>query len=286
MDSGRYSAFVQAMRDLGYVEGRNLVIESRFAEGNADRLPALSAELVKMNIDIIVATGSPTYRALQLTATTIPVVITVGVDPVADGYGASMARPGRNFTGLTDTAADLNPKLVEMAMSVVPKLSRIGILVHPDNVSHPKQLTNLMLTTQKLRVQIVLAEAGTAAAIEAAFALFARERARAAIIFNDTFFAQQTRQIADEAGRHRIPSISTITRFAEAGGLINYGANLLDNFRRAATYVDKILKGAKPGDLPFEAPMRYHLAINRKTAKALGLTFPPTLVVRAEKVIE
>ena len=285
-DTGRYSAFVQGMRDAGYIDGQNFALESRFADGKSERVAALAAELVKMNVDVIVATGSATYRTLQLATSTIPIVITVGVDPVAGGYAASMARPGSNFTGLTDTAADLNPKLLELAMSLVPKLSRIGVLIHPDNVSHPNQLTKLMLTTQNLGVQIVLAEASAVPAIEAAFVLFARERARAVVVFSDTFFAQQLRQIAGEARKHRVPSISAIPGYAEAGGLLNYGSDLVDNFRRAATYVDKILKGAKPGTLPFEQPTRYYLVVNRKVASALGLNVPQSLMVSADKVIE
>ena len=285
MESGRYGAFVDGMRDLGYIEGKNLVIEERFADGKPERPAPLAAELVKLNPDVIVATGSPTYRALQLVTATIPIILTVGVDPVAGGFAASMAKPGRNFTGLTDTAADLNPKMLELAMSVIPKLTRIGVLIHPDNVSHPQQLAKLMLTAQKTGVQIVLAEASAEPGIQAAFAMFARERVRAAIVFNDTYFAQQTREIADGAARHRVATLSGITRFAEAGNLINYGADLLDNFRRAATYVDKILKGAKPGDLPFEQPTRYYLTLNLKTAKALGLMIPQSLLVSADKVI-
>jgi len=285
IEAGRYPAFVEGMRELGYVEGKNLVIDSRFADGNPERSPALVAELIKLNPDVIVATGSPTYRALQLATGTIPIVLTVGVDPVAGGYAASMAKPGRNFTGLTDTAADLNPKLLELAMTIVPKLMRIGILIHPQNVSHPPQLAKFILTAQKVGVQIVLAEAAATPGIEGAFAMFARERVRAAIVFNDTFFAQQTQQIADAAAKHRAATLSAITRFAEAGNLVNYGAELLDNFRRAASYVDKIIKGAKPGELPFEQPTRYYLTLNLKTAKALGLTIPQSLLVSADKVI-
>ena len=285
IEAGRYGAFVESMRELGYAEGKNLVIEARFADGKSELTSALAAELVKLNLDVIVATGSPTYRALQLLTGTIPIVLTVGVDPVAGGYAASMAKPGRNFTGLTDTAADLNPKLLELAMSLVPKLSRVGVLIHPDNVSHPQQLAKLILTAQKVGVQVVLAEASAVPGVEAAFAMFARERVRATIVFNDTFFVQQTHQIADAAAKHRVATLSGITRFAEAGNLINYGAELLDNFRRAATYVDKILKGAKPGELPFEQPTRYYLTLNLKTAKALGLTIPQSILVSADKVI-
>ena len=285
IEAGRYPAFVEGMRDLGYVEGKTLVIESRFSDGNPERSPALAAELIKLNPDVIVATGSPIYRALQLATGTVPIVLTVGVDPVAGGYAASMAKPGRNFTGLTDTAADLNPKLLELAMTVVPNLTRIGVLIQKDNVGHPRQLAKLMLTAQKAGVQIVLAEAGAASTIEAAFAMFARERVRAAIVFSDTFFTQEARQIADKASKHRVALLSALTQSAETGYLISYGADLVDNFRRAATYVDKILKGAKPGELPFEQPTRYYLTLNLKTAKALGLTIPQSLLVSADKVI-
>jgi putative ABC transport system substrate-binding protein len=286
MDTGRYAAFVQAMRDLGYTEGKNLAIESRFADGKPDRVPALAAELVKLNVDVIVATGVATYRALQLSTTTIPVVVTVGVDPVAGGLAASMARPGANFTGLTDTSADLNPKLLELLMAVVPKLTRVGLLLQPENTSHADQLKKLLLVAQKVGVQIVIAEAGTADAIANSLAFFVRERTKAFITLGDTFFVQQAQKIATFAIEHRLASIAANNEYAAVGGLMNYGSNLVDNFTRAATYVDKILKGAKPGELPFESPTRYHLVINRKTAKALGLTIPQSLMISADKVIE
>ena len=286
METGRYAAFVQAMRDLGYIEGKNLTIESRFAEGSSDQLPALIAETVKSKVDVIVATGSATYRALRLATTTIPIVITVTVDPVAEGLAASMAHPGGNITGLTDTAADLNPKLLELLMATVPKLTRVGVLMHPSNTSHPTQLKNLLLVAQKLGIQIVIAEAGTVDTIANGFAFFVRERTRAFIALNDTSFVQQAQRIATLAAEHRLASISAYSEFAAMGGLMNYGANLSDNFRRAATYVDKILKGTKPGDLPFEQPTRYQLVINRKTAEALGLKIPQSLLISADKVIE
>ena len=286
LEAGRYDAFVRGMADLGYVEGKNLQIESRYAEGQSERTAPLAAELVKLNVDAIVATGSQTYRALQLLTSTIPIVVTVGVDPVASGYAATMARPGRNITGLTDTAADLNPKLMELLRLVTPKLARLGVLLQPENAAHPQQLTKLMLIAQNFGVQIVLAEAGTVDSIEAAFMLFARERVKAVLILSDTFFFQQSRQIAARAITHQLPSITAIPNYAQVGGLMCYGSNLVDNFRRAATYVDKILKGAKPGDLPFEQPMRYYLVINRKTAGSLGIKIPQSLLVSADKVIE
>ena len=286
METGRLAAFVQAMHDLGYIEGKNLTIQSRFAEGKADRVAALTAEIVKANVDVIVATGSATYRALQLAAPNVPIVLTVTVDPVAEGLAASLAHPGGNVTGLTDTAADLNPKLLELLMATMPKLIRVGVLLHPENTSHPNQLKKLILIAQKLGVQIVIAEAATTDTIANSFAFFVRERTQAFLAFNDTFFVQQAQKIANLAAEYRLASITAYYDYSAAGGLMNYGADLTDNFKRAATYVDKIVKGAKPGDLPFEAPTRYHLVINRKTAKTLGIIIPQSLLVRADKVIE
>jgi len=285
LETGRYNAFVQGMRDLGYVEGKNLAIESRYADGNPDRLPALAAELLKANVDIIVATGQPSYRALQR-AFTIPVVMTVGTDPVREGWAASMARPGGHYTGLTSAAADVGPKLLELLMAVIPKLSRIAVMVHPDNPGHPPQLKTIMSVAQKVAVQVMLAETDTAQGIEREFAMLAKQRAGAVILLNDTFFVGQLREFAAQSLKYRIPSISSLSEYAELGGVMSYGPDLVDNFRRAAAYVDKILKGAKAGELPIEQPTRYKLAINRKTAKALGLTFPQTIMVSTDKVIE
>jgi len=285
LETGRYGAFVQGMRDLGYIEGKNLTIESRYADGNPDRLPALAAELMKANVDVIVATGSPTYRALQQ-ATAIPVVITVGSDPVREGWAASMARPAGHFTGLTSTAADPGPKLLELLMAVIPKLSRIAVMVHPGNAGHPPQLKNIMSAAQKSDIQVMLAEADTAQGIGREFAMLAKQRVGGVILLNDTFFVQQLREFAAQSLQHRIPSISSLIEYAELGGVMSYGPDLVDNFRRAAAYVDKILKGTKPGELPIEQPARYRLTVNRKTARALGLTFPQTIMVSADKVIE
>ena len=282
----RYPAFVQGMRELGYVEGTSLVIEARFADGNAERIPALAAELVRLKVDVIVATGGPVYRALQHAAQGVAVVTTAAIDPVGDGLAATIARPGGNFTGLTLAAADLGPKLLDLLKVALPKASRIAVLLHSENVAHPPQLKRIMLAAQKMGVQMVVAEAGTVPEIEQAFAMMRKERANAAVIPADSFFFQEARAIAAEALRHRLPSIGGAQGFAEAGCLMSYGANLVENSRRAATYVDKILKGAKPGELPFEQPTRYSLAINGKTAKALGFTIPPALLQQAEEVIQ
>ncbi len=286
VDSGRYPAFVEGMRDLGYVEGKNLVIESGFADGKAENTKALAVELVRLKPDVIVATGSLIYRPLQQATTTIPIVITVTADPVANGYAASMARPGGNITGLSDVGADIVTKYLELLKTVVPKLSRVGVLVNPDNVAHPSQFLRIMSAAQKSGIHITLAEAATEQAITREFSRLAKERVSAVILLNDTYFFQQYRQIAAQALKNRLPSIYSQQDYPEAGGLMSYGPNIVDNFRRAAAYVDKILKGAKPGDLPFEQPTRYYLIINGKTARVLNLTIPQDLLVRADKVIE
>jgi putative ABC transport system substrate-binding protein len=286
LDTGRYNAFVQGMRELGYIEGKNFVIETRFGDGKIERLPGLAAELVRLNVDAIVATGSPVYNALRNATSTVPIVVTVTFDRVIEGLAASLARPGGNVTGLSSTAADLGPKQFELLMAVVPQMSRIGVLLNPGNPAHPAQMKLLMLAAQKVGVQVVLAEAGTVADIEPGFASLARERADAVILFGDTFFVQQVQQIAQAALKHRVASIYVIHEYPKAGGLMSYGADTVENFRRAATYVDKILKGAKPGELAFEQRARYSLAINLRTAKALSLTIPQSLLLRADEVIQ
>ena len=284
--SDRYAAFLDGMQELGYVEGRTLIVEARFAESKPERLPDLVQELMRLKVDTIVATGSPVYRALQRVTTTLPVVVTVTADPILAGIAASVARPGGNFTGLSDTAADLSPKQLELLKGILPTLSRVGVLLNPDNVSHPAQATQLVLAAQKLGVQVVRAEAGTVAQIEPGFALLARQQAHAVILFGDTFFTQQLQSIARAALKQGLPSTYITREYAEAGGLMSYGANIIDNFRRAATYVDKILKGASPAQLPFEQPTKYALVINSKTAKALGLAIPQSVLIRTDGVVD
>ena len=286
LDTGRYDAFVQGMHELGYIEGKNIVIETRFGDGKVERVPGLAAELVRLKVDVIVATGSETYSVLRHATTTIPIVVTVTADPVIEGLATSLARPGGNFTGLADTAGEHGPKELELLMATVPKLSRVGVLLNPNNVSHAYQVKVLASAAQRVGVQVVRAEASTVAEIEPGFASLARERADAVILFGDSFFVQQFQEIAQVTLKHRVPSIAWIHDYAQAGGLMSYGADVVDNFRRAATYVDKILKGARPGELPFEQPARYALAINLKTARALGLTIPQSLLLRADEVIQ
>ena len=286
MESGRYAAFVDTMRELGYVEGRNLAIEARFADGRSERLAGLAEELLRSKVDVIVATGSTVYTVLKRATTTVPVVITVSADAVLDGIAASLAHPGANFTGLSTGNLELYPKQIELLKLAVPKLSRVALLWNSENTAQVARLKVMRETTKRAGLSLIEVSGPTPEDIERGFASMARQRADAVVIMNDTFFIQQLEQIASLALKHRLPSLYGAVEYAEAGGFIGYGQRVLDNFHGAATYVDKILKGARPGDLPIEQPMRLELAINRRTAKAIGLSIPPELLLRADKVIE
>ena len=285
-DPDVYSAFPQGMRELGYIEGKNLIIEWRFADGNFERLPGLAAELVLMKVDVIVAAGTVATQVAQRATTTIPIVIAASLDPVGSGFVKSLTRPGGNITGLSLATSDFSPKHLELLMTAAPKLSRVAVLVNPDNSAHPALLKSVQAAAQKLGVQVLPVNARTPEDIERGFAMMKRERAEAVIVATDAFFFLQRRQIAELALRHRLASMATNCQHAEAGDLMSYGQNVADFYRRAATFVDKILKGAKPGELPFELPTRFYLVINRKTVKALGLTISPELLLRADRVIE
>jgi ABC-type uncharacterized transport system substrate-binding protein len=284
--SGRYEAFVQGMRDLGYVAGSNLALEERYGDGKISRLPTLAAELIKANVEVIVATGTSTYRAIQQASPTIPVVITVSTDPVRDGWAASMARPGGMFTGLSSTAADLGPKQLDLLMSVMPKITKVAVLMHPNNPGQPPQVVKIMIAAQKAGVQTIVGQTDSVQGIEREFAMIAKERAQAAIILLDGYFVAQAREIATQAFKHRVPLIGTNYELADSGGLMSYGPDIVENFRRAPLWVDKILKGASAGQLPIEQPSKYQLLINLKTAKALGIKIPQSVLVRADRVIE
>jgi len=274
------------MRELGYVEGKNLVIEWRSADGKYERFPLLAAELVQLKVDVIVTVTTPATSAAQKATTTIPIVMGTTGDPVGNGFIKSLARPGGNITGLTSIVSDLGPKHMEMLLSMVPRLSRVAVLLNPDNLAHIGVLKNVQAAAQRTSLKILPVKARTPQEIENAFSLMTREHAGAVIVAGDGFLTQQRRQIAELAVKNRLPSITGIKEYPETGGLMSYGQNLADQYRRAAVYVDKILKGAKPGDLPVEQPTRLALVINRKTAKALGLTIPQSLLIMADKVIE
>jgi putative ABC transport system substrate-binding protein len=286
LDSGTIEAFRRGMRDLGYVEGKNLVIEWRFAEGKVERLPGLVAELVQLKLDVIVVMGTPAISVAQKATATIPIVMANAGDPVGSGFVKTLARPGGNITGLSSISGDISPKHLEMLLSMVPKLSRVAVLVNPDNSSNIEMLKRVQAAAQKVGVKILPMEPRTPQAIDNAFPLMIQQNAGAVIVGPDPLYIQQGRKIAELAVKHRLPTVSVRGDYTEDGGLMRYGVDTLDQFRRAATYVDKIFKGAKPGDLPVEQPTKFELVINRKTAKVLGLTIPADLLLRADKVIE
>jgi putative ABC transport system substrate-binding protein len=281
-----YDAFMRGMRELGYVEGKNLLIEWRFAEGRAERLPGLAAELVRMKIEVIATHGTPATQAAQRATRTIPIVFAAASGPVASGFAVSLARPGGNITGLSLTIADVSPKHLELLKILNPRLSRIAFLMNPDTSSHPAILKSLQTAAQAIGVRVLPLQARNPEEFEQSFEAMTRERIEALILAPDTFYLGQRRRYADIALKNRMPTMFPFREQVEAGGLMSYGQNLADHYRRAATYVDKILKGAKPGELPIEQPTTLYLAINRKTAKALGLTIPSELLFRADKVIE
>ena len=280
-------AFRAGMRELGYVEGQTFAIEARYADGHFERFPALVAELVQMKVDVLVtAGGTPAVRAAQEATRAIPIVAGSIADPVASGLVASLARPGGNITGLTNFQIDLGPKQLELLATAVPKLSRIAVLVNPDNAITGAVANNIASAARKLGAEVQQAKARSAEEIDKAFATIASERAGACIIASDTFINTEFRRIAGLAAKNRLPCIGPYREYAEAGGLMSYGQNVIESYRRVASYVDKILKGTKPGDLPIEQPTRLDLVINLKTAKALGITIPNSILVRADKVIE
>jgi ABC-type uncharacterized transport system substrate-binding protein len=281
-----YGAFPERMRELGYVEGKNLTIEWRFAEGQYEHLAGLAAELVRLKVDLIMALGPPAIAAARKATDAIPIVIVTSIDPVEAGFVKSLARPGGNVTGLSNLAGDISSKHLELLLAVVPKLSRVTVLVNPGNPAHALILKNVQAAAQAAGIRAGSAKAQTPHEIESVFSTMGREHGGAVIVALDPFFIQQERQIAELAARHRLPSIFANREYAEAGGLMSYGQNQVEIYRRAAWYVDRILKGARPGELPVEQPTTLELVINRKTAQAIGLPIPQSLLVRADKVIE
>ncbi len=279
------AAFLEGLRDLGHIEGRNFALESRFAEGNADRLPDLAAELVRVKVDAILTDGTPAAQAAKHATTTIPIVMASGGDPVGAGLVASLARPGGNVTGVTTLAGDLSAKRLQLLKEAVPKASRVALLQNPANPFSAIAVKETQAAARALRVQLqVLAVRGPTEFADA-FAAMTKARAGALLVVPDHMLSDYGTMLADLAVRHRLPTMFG-RRETEVGGLMAYGPDLLDLFRRAAVYVDKILKGVSPADLPVEEPRRLELVINLKTAKALGLTIPPSILIRADQVIQ
>ena len=281
-----YGPFTQGMRELGYVVGKNLVIEWRSAEGKSERLAELAVELVRLKVDVLVTAGTPASVAVQKATTAIPIVmITVG-DPVGTGLVKSLARPGGNITGPSTMNTELAPKRLEMLRSMVPKVTRVAVLVNSANAGNAAELRYIQAAAQKVGVKIQSVEASAPQEIANGFAVMAHQKAGALIVPRDALFNQQKNQIVELAAKHRLPSIGGYGECVQAGGLMSFGQNVWEIPRRAATYVDKIFKGANPGDIPVEQPTTFELFINRKTANALGLKIPNAMLVQATKIIE
>ena len=281
-----YDGFTQGMRELGYVDGKNIAIEWRFAEGRPERFPGLAAELVRLNVEVILTGGQAPTRALQLATTSIPIVTGALNDPVGSGFAKSLARPGGNITGLSLVSVDVTPKQLELLKELLPKLSTVGVLLNPDNTSLLGLVSGVRAAAEKMGIAVRAVEANSVTQIEQAFASLARDRVDGTIVLPDTYLLGQARPIAGSALKHRMPTIFGIREFVVAGGLMSYGQNIFEFYRRAAVFVDKILKGAKPAELPFEQPTQIHFALNRKTANSLGLKPSRDLLFRLDELIE
>jgi putative ABC transport system substrate-binding protein len=281
-----WEGFRQGLRDLGYVDGRNVTMEWRWSEGRTDRLPALAIELVGLRVDVIVASGTQAVRAAKQATGTIPIVMTVSSYPDKIGLVESLARPGGNVTGLSNIAPELSGKRVELLKEIAPRVSRVAVLWNPASPVEPLGFRELLAAAPAAGVEIVSVEVRTPDDYPAAFAAVASSRAHALLAHGNPVNFKNRQLIADFALRSRLPSIYEERLFVEAGGLMSYAPSFTDLFRRAATYVDKILKGAKPADLPVEQPTKFELVINLRTAKALGFTIPPLVLFRADQVIE
>src|SRR5215467_8157188 len=278
--------FRRALDDLGYIEGKNVRFEYRYAKGYNEQLPELANDLVGLNVDVILAWGTDAVLAAKQATTTIPIVMGAVGDPVDSGIVTDLARPGANITGCALRSAELEAKRLQLLKEVVPGLSRVAILFNPTNHYMPLALQSARKGAQALHVSLALYEVHDAPTLDAAFVMLTKDRPDAFIVPADTFLVSQRGRIAQFAIENKLPSIYSFREYIEAGGLIAYTPNYNDLFQRAASYVDKILKGAKPGELPIEQPRGFHLFINLKTARALGLTVPPRLLAGADQVIE
>jgi ABC-type uncharacterized transport system substrate-binding protein len=286
--AARTDAFRQGLRDLGYTEGKNIVIQYRHAEGKLDRLPALAAELVRLNVDVIVtAGGGGATRSAKEATVTIPIVMAMDNDPVGQGLVASLSRPGGNVTGLSTLNPEISGKRLELLKEIVPKLSRVAVLGTSTSLSTSlplKKEVEPAAGASGLKLQFL--DVQDPKDIEAAFREAGKGRAEAVLVLAGPVWPSQRKQVADLAAKNRLPAIYPFPEFVEVGGLMSYSANVNDLFRRASTYVDKIFKGAKPADLPVEQPTKFELVINLKTAKQIGLTIPPNVLARADRVIK
>jgi putative tryptophan/tyrosine transport system substrate-binding protein len=286
IETSQYGGFLQGMRELGYVEGRDFIMEWRFIEGRPELYPGLAAELVQAQVDVVVAGNSTAVRPMQEASSSIPIVLAVANDPVGLGLVASLAHPGGNVTGLATSADDTAPKQLELLTKAVPKLSRVGILSSPDNPNSAPVVSGAQAAARATGVELLPVEARALDDFETAFATLSKKGAEALMVVYGGVFNAQRRKLVDLAFRARLPTISSVREDVEAGMLMSYGESAKEFNRRAAFYVDKIIRGAKPADLPVQQPTRFFLTINRRTADALGLSMPLELLVQADEIIE
>ena len=283
--AARTEAFRQGLRDLGYVEGKNIVIEWRSAEGKLDRLPALAAELVRLKVDVIVTTGPTGTRPAKEATSTIPIVMAQDIDPVGTGFVTSLARPGGNITGLASLVPEISGKQLELLKEILPRLSRVAVLWASSNPANAQVLREMERTAETLGLKLQSLDILGVKDIQTAFRVANKGRADAVLVLQNGVALSHRKELAELAISSRLPAMYPRLQFVEDGGLMSYGASFADMDRRAATYVDKILKGAKPADLPVEQPTKFELIINLKSAKQIGLTIPPNVLARADKVI-
>ena len=285
VNAARTEAFRQGLRELGYVEGKNIVIEWRSSEGKADRLPGLAAELVRLKVDVIVTAGGGSTRAAKKATVTIPIVMTYDNDPVGNGFVASLARPGGNITGLSTLSPEISGKQLELLKEIIPRLSRVADFGTSTNPGNAQSLKEIELAAGAFKVQLQYLDVLDPKDIATAFRAASKGRADAVLVLTSGSINSQRTQVIDLAVKSRLPAIYFWSDFVEAGGLMSYATSITDLDRRAATYVDKILKGRTPADLPVEQPMKFEFVINLKAAKQIGLTIPPNVLVRADRVI-
>lgn len=283
--SDQFTGFAEGLRALGYVEGRDLVIERRYADGRSERLPALAGELVAMRVDVLVGGGTQAVSALRAATTTIPIVMAGANDPVASGFVASLSHPGGNVTGSALVLEDVTPKQVEILRGLVPTLSRVAVLLNPANAAAATMAEQAQAQARRDGMFAVVLFARTVEDIEPAFAAMTRERVDGVVVASDALFTQQINQIVALAARQRLPMIGAFRQYADAGALVSYGPSIREDFVRAASYVHRILQGAKPRELPVEQAKRFELVVNLRTAQALGIVVPLDLLVRADDVI-
>ena len=283
--AARIEALRQGLRDLGYIEDKNIIIEWRFAEGKVDRLPALVAELVRLKVDVLLSAGAAVTGPAKNATRTIPIVMAQDTDPVGNGFVASLAQPGGNITGLSSYSAELNGKRVELLREIVPKLSRLAVIGQSTYPGNSQSLKETKLAAEGLKLQLQYLDVLDPKDIENAFREARKTRAGGALVLQNNVLNSKRKETADLATKNRLPTIYYAPEFLDSGGLISYAASINDLYRRAATYVDKILKGAKAADLPVEQPTKFEFIINLKAAKQIGLTIPPNVLARADKVI-